>query len=119
MMDHDIIIASEVDVPEGMEEQLRKVILAALAAQGVDQGCEINVMLTDDGGIRRVNQAMRGVDAATDVLSFPMFDMPAGSLPTPAGPTRTPGSSPWGICAFPWSVPRPRPRSTATAWSGS
>ena len=38
MMDHDIIIASEVDVPEGMEEQLRKVILAALAAQGVDQG---------------------------------------------------------------------------------
>ena len=74
MMDHDIIIASEVDVPEGMEEQLRKVILAALAAQGVDQGCEINVMLTDDGGIRRVNQAMRGVDAATDVLSFPMFD---------------------------------------------
>ena len=72
MMDHDIIIASEVDVPEGMEEQLRKVILAALAAQGVDQGCEINVMLTDDGGIRRVNQAMRGVDAATDVLSFPM-----------------------------------------------
>ena len=83
MMDHDIIIASEVDVPEGMEEQLRKVILAALAAQGVDQGCEINVMLTDDGGIRRVNQAMWGVDAATDVLSFPMFDMPAGSLPTP------------------------------------
>ena len=74
MMDHDIIIASEVDVPEGMEEQLRKVILAALAAQGVDQGCEINVMLTDDGGIRRVNQAMRGVDAATDVLSFPMLD---------------------------------------------
>ena len=83
MMDHDIIIASEVDVPGGMEEQLRKVILTALAAQGVEQGCEVNVMLTDDAGIRRVNQAMRGVDAPTDVLSFPMFDMPAGSLPTP------------------------------------
>ena len=81
MMDHDIIIASEVDVPEGMEEQLRKVILAALAAQGVDQGCEINVMLTDDGGIRRVNQAMRGVDAATDVLSFPMFALEPGEKP--------------------------------------
>ena len=81
MMDHDIIIASEVDVPEGMEEQLRKVILATLAAQGVDQGCEINVMLTDDGGIRRVNQAMRGVDAATDVLSFPMFELTPGEPP--------------------------------------
>lgn len=83
MMDHDIIIASEVDVPEGMEDQLRKVILTALAAQGVDQGCEVNVMLTDDGGIQRINRTMRGVDAPTDVLSFPMFDMPAGSLPTP------------------------------------
>ena len=119
MMDHDIIIASEVDVPEGMEEQLRKVILAALAAQGVDQGCEINVMLTDDGGIRRVNQAMRGVDAATDVLSFPMFELPRESLPrTRRTWTRRRGCVPWGICASPWSGRRPRPRSMVTAWSG-
>jgi probable rRNA maturation factor len=81
-MDHDIMISAEVDVPEGVEEQIDRVIRAALDAQGVNLGCEVNVMLTDDAGIQRVNQLMRGVDKPTDVLSFPMFDMPAGSLPT-------------------------------------
>jgi probable rRNA maturation factor len=76
------MISTEVDVPEGVEEQIDRVIRAALAAQGVTLGCEVNVMLTDDKGIQRVNQLMRGVDKPTDVLSFPMFDMPAGSLPT-------------------------------------
>lgn len=82
-MNHDIMISSEVEVSGGAEEQIRKVVSAALDAQGVIFPCEINIMLTDDEGIRRVNQAMRGVDKPTDVLSFPMFDMPAGSLPTP------------------------------------
>lgn len=82
-MDHDIMISSEVEVSDGAEERIRAVIAAALDAQGVVFPCEINVMLTNDEGIRRINQAMRGVDKPTDVLSFPMFDMPAGSLPTP------------------------------------
>jgi probable rRNA maturation factor len=81
-MNHEIMISTEVEVPEGVEAQIDRVIRAALAAQGVDLGCEVNVMLTDDKGIQRVNQLMREVDKPTDVLSFPMFDMPAGSLPT-------------------------------------
>jgi probable rRNA maturation factor len=81
-MDHEIIIDAEVDVPDGVQAQLDRVIRAALKAQGVDMGCEVNVMLTDDAGIQRVNRLMREVDKPTDVLSFPMFDMPAGSLPT-------------------------------------
>jgi probable rRNA maturation factor len=81
-MDHEIIIDAEVDVPDGVQAQIDRVIRAALKAQGVDMGCEVNVMLTDDAGIQRVNRLMREVDKPTDVLSFPMFDMPAGSLPT-------------------------------------
>ena len=81
-MNHDIIIAGEVDVPAGVEEQIRTTVVTALAAQGVPLGCEISVMITDDEGIREINRSMRGVDAPTDVLSFPMFDMPAGSLPS-------------------------------------
>ncbi len=81
-MNHDILISAEVETPAGTEEQLKKVIAAALDAQGVNLACEVNVMLTDDAGIQRINQTMRGVDKPTDVLSFPMFDMPAGSLPT-------------------------------------
>ena len=82
-MEHQIIIETEVEGVEAFADALREVIPAALEAEGVGLPCEVDVLFTDDGGIRRVNQAMRGVDAATDVLSFPMFDMPAGSLPTP------------------------------------
>ena len=81
-MNHDIIISAEVDMPAGVEEQIKNTIRAALEAQGVSLACEISVLLTDDEGIREVNRTMRGVDAATDVLSFPMFDMPAGCLPS-------------------------------------
>ena len=81
-MEHEILISADVELPQGAEELLNKVITTALTAQGMTLGCEINVLLTDDEGIRRVNRSMRGIDQATDVLSFPMFDIPAGSLPS-------------------------------------
>ena len=59
-----------------------RVILTALAAQGMNLPCEINVLLTDDAGIQALNKRMRGIDQATDVLSFPMFDIPEGYLPS-------------------------------------
>ena len=65
----------------GLNLHLRKCIRAALAAQGVNADCEINVLVTDDKGIRAINAAARGVDAATDVLSFPMFEFIPGQLP--------------------------------------
>ena len=62
---------------------LRKVIAAALAAEGVDFPCEIDVEITDDAGIHAINKEMRDVDAPTDVLSFPAFDLTPGELPDP------------------------------------
>lgn len=35
---------------------------------------ELSILLTDDPTIRRLNRVHRGVDAPTDVLSFPMGD---------------------------------------------
>ncbi len=35
---------------------------------------EVNLTLTDDAQIREINREMRQIDAATDVLSFPMVD---------------------------------------------
>lgn len=81
-MEHDIIISAEVEVPAGVEEQIRSAVCATLEGQGVPLACEISVLLTNDAGIQTINQSMRGIDAPTDVLSFPMFDMPAGSLPS-------------------------------------
>lgn len=64
-----------------MRCHLRKCICAALAVQMVAVPCEINVMVTDDCGIREINNQLRQIDKPTDVLSFPMFDMIAGELP--------------------------------------
>ena len=81
MPDHEIIISADVNVPEGAQEQLRRAIRAALDAEGVDVPCEVDVLVTDDAGIHRINLNMRGVDAPTDVLSFPMFELTPGDKP--------------------------------------
>ena len=54
---------------------------AALAAEGVAVPCEVDVLLTDDEGIHQINLEQRGVDAPTDVLSFPMFEFTPGQPP--------------------------------------
>ncbi len=81
-MAHQIIFEAEVAVPDGLEEQFRRVIQAALDAENVSCACEVNVLVTDDAGIHEINLDMRGVDRATDVLSFPMFDLTPGEKPT-------------------------------------
>ena len=61
---------------------IKKCIKHTLVAEGVNFPCEINVLVTDDAGIHVINKASRGVDKATDVLSFPMFQLTAGELPS-------------------------------------
>lgn len=56
-------------------------IQAALDEEKVSTSCEINVLVTNDRGIRAINLASRKIDAATDVLSFPMFTLTAGCPP--------------------------------------
>ena len=80
-MNHEIIFDSDIDVPEGVAEEMERVITAALNAEGVELPCEINVLLTDDAGIHQINLDMREVDRPTDVLSFPMFDLEPGEHP--------------------------------------
>ena len=73
------------DIPGAASESncalIRKVIRTALAAEGVDFPCEVDVLLTNDSGIHAINREMRQVDASTDVLSFPEFDLTPGELP--------------------------------------
>ena len=99
--EHQIMLEAEVEVPEGTEDLLRRVISAALAAEGVDLPCEINVLLTDDEGIHQVNREMRQVDRPTDVLSFPMFDLKRGVRPQRGAgaelPHRPLGAPPAGL----------------------
>ncbi|MDO5399868.1 MAG: rRNA maturation RNase YbeY [Eubacteriales bacterium] len=60
---------------------IKTCIHETLKAEGVPVRCEINVLITDDAGIRVINRESRNLDKATDVLSFPMFQLQAGVLP--------------------------------------
>lgn len=73
-----------VDIPgisEGMRAFVRKVIRTALEAEGVALSCEVDVLLTSDRGIKKLNKVHRGIDKATDVLSFPALELRPGKLP--------------------------------------
>lgn len=52
----------------------QKVIEYILLKEGCPFDCEINLTMTDDEGIRAVNNEFRGLDKPTDVLSFPNCD---------------------------------------------
>lgn len=80
-MEHQIIFDSEVPGGGEYEPLLRRVICAALREQQVSVPCEVNVLVTDDQEIHAINLEQRDVDRATDVLSFPMFDLQPGELP--------------------------------------
>ena len=60
---------------------IRRCVEKTLAAEGVRVPCEINILITNDRGIRAINKASRGLDKSTHVLSFPMFQLEAGVLP--------------------------------------
>ena len=59
---------------------IRRAAKTALRAQGVDEDCLISVMLTNDAGIRAINRTQRGIDSATDVLSFPLNELREGDF---------------------------------------
>jgi probable rRNA maturation factor len=82
---HEIILSSDLEEDTSdLEDLLRRVIPAALSIEGVTVPWEVDVLLTDDEGIHAINLSQRGVDAPTDVLSFPMFDLKPGDKPSEA-----------------------------------
>ncbi|MBQ8757425.1 MAG: rRNA maturation RNase YbeY [Oscillospiraceae bacterium] len=60
---------------------ITKCIEATLKAEQINIPCEINVLVTNNERIQAINAASRNIDAATDVLSFPMFELEAGMPP--------------------------------------
>lgn len=93
------------DVPGISEDRrafIRKVIRTALAAEGVDFPCEVDVLITNDEAIHQVNLDMRGVDRSTDVLSFPEFDLTPGQLPEAEDADPGTGMVPLGDMVISW-----------------
>ena len=61
------------------EEIAKKVIEKVLEVENCPFDTEVNLLITDNEGIREYNVSMRGIDKPTDVLSFPglFFEEPS------------------------------------------
>ena len=61
-------------VSYGLKMLIRRAICATLEYEGYENDCEVSVTLTDNEGIHALNKQFRGIDAPTDVLSFPLVE---------------------------------------------
>lgn len=75
-----IEIENEYEKPEVLafdwEEILRKVVMGAMDYEPCPYEAELNILLTGNEEIRRINREYRQIDRPTDVLSFPMIEYP-------------------------------------------
>jgi probable rRNA maturation factor len=74
-----LVVASCWQAEPGAETVIHRAIAAAAGMVDADVGeAEVAVMLTDDAGIRTLNNNWRGIDKPTNVLSFPALQ-PSGA----------------------------------------
>ena len=73
----DIQYETEITIPVDYEPLIIKVVNAALDYAQCPYEVELNVTLTDNAEIHKINQEFRGIDRPTDVLSFPMLEYEA------------------------------------------
>ncbi|MBO4277521.1 MAG: rRNA maturation RNase YbeY [Clostridia bacterium] len=72
-------------VPKLYETLMKRVIRAAVSEKYPKHRFEVNVTVVGDRAIRKLNREHRGIDKATDVLSFPMFEFGTPEVPTLLG----------------------------------
>ena len=96
-----ILISGETAYPPRAARLVERSIRTALRMEGVRVPCEVNVLFTDDEGIRALNRELRGVDKVTDVLSFPAFSFrPEAFDPAEGEPDPETGLLPLGDMAL-------------------
>lgn len=66
----------ELTLPLSCREIAEEVIETALDLTGCPYEAEVSLLLTMDAQIREMNTQFRGIERATDVLSFPMVEYP-------------------------------------------
>ena len=64
-----------------LKRLIRRAVIASLDYEGFENEIEVSVTFVDNEGIRTLNAQYRGIDRATDVLSFPLIDFEGGDAP--------------------------------------
>lgn len=72
-----ISFETEADFGFDGESLIRQVIAKVLEREGCPFQCQIDVLITDNAFMQEINREERGIDAPTDVLSFPMVSWKA------------------------------------------
>ncbi len=68
---------TETNFPFSEDKYIRTVVEAAADYVGCPYEAEVDVLITDNNGIKELNLNHRGLDKPTDVLSFPMVEYAA------------------------------------------
>ena len=63
-----------IEITEEINDAIKKAIEASLKYENCDFDAELSVTIVDNEEIREINNEHRGIDKATDVLSFPMLE---------------------------------------------
>ncbi|MGI6003822.1 MAG: rRNA maturation RNase YbeY [Christensenellales bacterium] len=63
-----------VTLDEEIKQRVHEALEATLEAEGKPENVAISLIFVDDEQMQRLNGEFRGVESATDVLSFPMLD---------------------------------------------
>ncbi|NEU03421.1 rRNA maturation RNase YbeY [Clostridium senegalense] len=65
---------SKIEVTQELENKMKEIIEYSLKEECVNIPYEISIIFVDNEEIKEINNEMRGIDSATDVLSFPMLE---------------------------------------------
>lgn len=70
----ELIVENAAALPQRQLEELKSVCEAVMEGEDCNFDAEISLTFSDNEGIREINREYRGIDRATDVLSFPMLE---------------------------------------------
>jgi len=71
---------NKLEVTEEFINKLSEVCDFALKEEEVDKDYQISLLFVDNDEIKEINEETRGINKATDVLSFPMLDYENGKV---------------------------------------
>lgn len=69
------LIEREVPLEDEIVQDMEKVVQGCITREGLDDTIDVNIVITNNEEIHKLNRQFRQVDRPTDVLSFPAYEL--------------------------------------------